>query len=176
VNLPPEVEQQILTTPGVRVTSAKPAAFHEVPVPSFTPKQVRGAPKMVAPSWAIEVVVPLILPNLLNLGGGPLRKKIALPKEQRTAVMDALSLVAPSVPVWLLIGRGWTVTLVRLGGRRLDRSAIPAALKHVEDAVAMWLFPGSKPGVMDDDERIIWVREQKPKGPVGLRIRIESLE
>jgi hypothetical protein len=67
--------------------------------------------------------------------------------------------------------RGGTlsVLLVRLGGHRLDRSNLPAALKAVEDAVALML------GADDGDPRwdADWQQEPGP-GPVGVRVALSA--
>ncbi len=58
------------------------------------------------------------------------------------------------------------VALTRLGGRKLDRSNLPAALKATEDAVAMML------GADDGDPRWQPAWEQEPGGAAGVRVAL----
>lgn len=62
------------------------------------------------------------------------------------------------------------VVLTRLGGRKLDRSNIPAATKGVEDAVAFML------GCNDGDMRWRAEWDQEPGGPVGVRVEVSAYE
>lgn len=61
------------------------------------------------------------------------------------------------------------VTFTRLGGKRMDRSNIPAAMKGGEDAAALII------GADDGDTR--WRAEfaQEPGGPAGVRIEMETI-
>lgn len=61
------------------------------------------------------------------------------------------------------------VTFTRLGGKRMDRSNIPAAMKGVEDAVALIL------GADDGDDRWDAEFEQETGGRIGVRIQMEKL-
>lgn len=58
------------------------------------------------------------------------------------------------------------VRLVRLGGKRLDRSNLPPALKAVEDALAFIL------GIDDGDPRWRCEWEQEVGGPAGVRAEV----
>lgn len=53
------------------------------------------------------------------------------------------------------LAKGCTVRMVRGSAGKLADDALPGALKHVRDGIAVWLL-GGKPGEMDDDERISW--------------------
>jgi len=67
-------------------------------------------------------------------------------------------------------GRPLGVRLVRLGGRRLDRTAnLGPALKAVEDAVALML------GADDGDPRWQSEADQEPGGPAGVRVEFARL-
>ncbi len=69
---------------------------------------------------------------------------------------------------WL--GTSLRVRLTRLGGRKLDRSNLPTALKAVEDAVAFMIGA--------DDGSPQWCAEwhQEPGGNVGVRIELSRVE
>ena len=63
----------------------------------------------------------------------------------------------------------WTITLIRIGGRRLDDDNLRAALKACRDGVADWL------GIDDGDNRLVWQYGQEPKKrklPPGVRVEI----
>ena len=66
-----------------------------------------------------------------------------------------------------ITGHGLRITLTRLGGRKLDRSNLPTALKATEDGVAEMI------GANDGDERWQASWHQEPGGPVGVRIEVE---
>lgn len=63
----------------------------------------------------------------------------------------------------------FTITLTRMGGRKLDPDNLGAALKACQDGVADWL------GIDDGDERLTWEYKQEPKKrkmPPGVRVEI----
>jgi hypothetical protein len=60
-----------------------------------------------------------------------------------------------------------TITLTRLGKRKLDGDNLQGALKSVRDGVADWL------GIDDGDDRLTWVYRQET-GAYGVRIEIEK--
>jgi hypothetical protein len=132
--------------------------------------RVPRPPALVAPAVALEVTVALATPNPLNARPST-RQRIAGPRRQREAVLAALWAVGPRVPDWL--PGPWAVSLVRLGGQGVADDAVAACMKHVRDAVAVWLL-GGKPGQMDDDPRIRWQPWQEPEGPAGVRVRVRS--
>lgn len=75
-------------------------------------------------------------------------------KEQQKAVKYAL--IFAGVPV--VMDGPVSITLQRIGGRRMDKDNLASSMKHVQDAVAKHLH-------MDDgDERIAWEYRQKPGG------------
>jgi hypothetical protein len=62
------------------------------------------------------------------------------------------------------------VLMHRLGGRKMDDDNLAGGLKAVQDGVALWL------GLDDGDDRIRWVRSQKPAGLTwGHRVEITVL-
>ncbi len=63
-------------------------------------------------------------------------------------------------------GGALRITFTRLGGRKLDRSNLPTALKSTEDAVALLM------GADDGDPRWQPTWEQEPGGAVGVRVEL----
>jgi len=63
-------------------------------------------------------------------------------------------------------GETITIRLTRIGGRKLDRSNLPTALKATEDAVAFLI------GADDGDPRWQAEWDQEPGGPMGVRIEV----
>jgi hypothetical protein len=62
------------------------------------------------------------------------------------------------------------IVFARIGGRKMDRSNLPAAMKAVEDALAFML------GADDGDPRWQAEWEQQPgPGPVGVSISIKAI-
>lgn len=72
---------------------------------------------------------------------------------QRAAV--ALALIGVDEATRKALAEGCTVKLTRVSPGRLDYLNLGSALKHIADAVAVWLFGGS-PGENDDDPRVTW--------------------
>lgn len=64
-----------------------------------------------------------------------------------------------------------TVTLTRIGRRMDAHDGLPAAFKHIADAITEWLGQSN-----DDTPLIEWRYEQEPRGrrPQSIRIRIET--
>lgn len=91
-------------------------------------------------------------------------------KAARRAVSEAfgprLGWVAPVADAYHA-GRPVRVALTRLGGRRLDPTNLPAALKAVEDAIAAAMGA--------DDGSPLWrvSHDQEPGGPYGVRVVLE---
>ncbi len=63
-------------------------------------------------------------------------------------------------------GGALRITFTRLGGRKLDRSNLPTALKATEDALCLML------GADDGDPRWQPAWEQEPGGAVGVRVEL----
>lgn len=60
----------------------------------------------------------------------------------------------------------WSITLTRIGKRRLDPGNLEASFKHVQDAVAEWL------GIDDGDARLTWRYEQTTGKEYGVEVEI----
>jgi hypothetical protein len=162
VRLDPDTEAKVLAA----AEPSKRPPWREVPVP--TPA-VRPAPATRGRTFALEVTLPLRLPNPLNARGAT-RQRIARPKRQREAVLASLAWFQLT-PAFM--AGPWRVGLTRLGGKAMDDDGLQASLKHVRDAVAMWLVGGA-PGSRDSDERISWAYDQAPASlPAGVVVRIE---
>lgn len=68
-----------------------------------------------------------------------------------------------------------SITLIRLGSRKLDYDNLVAAFKPVRDQIAYMIFPGSRMGQKDSDPRITWHYDQA-KGASGIKIIFENNE
>jgi hypothetical protein len=162
MKLDPNTEAKVLA--AAEPSTRRP--WREMPVP---PPASRPAPPTRGRTFALEVVVPLALPNPLNARGST-RQRVARPKRQRESVLASLAWFQLT-PAFM--GGPWRVTLTRLGGRAMDDDGLQASLKAVRDAVAMWLVGGT-PGERDNDDRITWDCFEAPRvRPAGVRVRIE---
>jgi len=61
-----------------------------------------------------------------------------------------------------------TITLTRIGPRKLDSDNLAASLKHVRDGIADAL------GMDDGDERLTWAYAQEKGKEYSVRVRIEN--
>lgn len=123
----------------------------------------------------VTVTVPIKTVNRLN-GGRGLGDRIRRPKIEREAT--ALSLIGVPAKTWAKLAEGCVVSLTRISPRKLDPSNIWAALKSVQDQVAVMLF-GGNPGQYDYDPRVTWDEPQQLISPkrgvygviVSIRVR-----
>jgi hypothetical protein len=166
LKLPRELEKQILAMPGVVVTNGP------------KPEEPAGKPDLVEPGMAVfvhpySVVLTLPVVTASEVNQRDWRSRSRRGKVAWKALSDVLgprlALVAP-IGEAFHAGKPVRVALTRLGGRKLDRSNLPTALKAVEDAVAYFL------GADDGDPR--WVAEwhQEPGGPAGVRVELSVVE
>ena len=134
----------------------------------------RAAPDLIEPrveardDGSLVFDVPCVVPSLANERQWQQRNRVA--QAHRRAVSRAmgphLRLLAPFAEQYHA-GRPLAVTLTRVGGKSLDRTAnLPAALKYLEDSVALMLGA--------DDSAAHWVCrcEQLPGGATGARIEL----
>jgi hypothetical protein len=142
--------------------------------PTAKVKTRRVKPALVAASHTHDSLtdswtVPCEVPSLANSREWQMRNRVA--QAHRKAVSRVLSRHLATLAAyahWFQDGKTLRVTLTRLGGKRLDRTAnLPASLKYVEDTCA--LFLGADDGAANWDCRC----EQEPGGLVGVRITIE---
>lgn len=75
---------------------------------------------------------------------------------------SAVNLAVYDVPLEVrsALAAGCVVKMTRVSVGTLDDDGLRSALKHVRDAVAMWLLGGG-PGEMDSDPRITWEYAQR---------------
>jgi hypothetical protein len=104
-------------------------------------------------------ISPLRLASEAN-ARGKLRDKIARKSAVKTAVKACLPEMQFQLPV--------TVTLTRLGGKRLDDDNLARSMKAVRDVVAEWL------GVDDADPRIRWRYQSRPAYVMGCMITVRT--
>jgi hypothetical protein len=123
----------------------------------------RSPPKemVVERLTGISAVLPIETASEINVREW--RRRSRRSQAARTAwIAFAARRQVPKFPMPL------TVTLTRLGGRKLDDDNLRSALKGTRDAIADWT------GVDDGDERWTWRCEQEPGGPTGVRVEIEE--
>lgn len=155
------------TAADLRAWAAKGLIRADQAAPPAEPK-----PELVAASFAPPAtwVVPVPVPSLANERQWQARTRVA--QAHRKAVSRALGPHLRHLSPFaehFHAGGVLVITLTRLGGRALDRAAnLPAALKYVEDAVA--LVVGA------DDGAPNWRCEcrQEPGGPAGVRIELTT--
>lgn len=95
-------------------------------------------------------------------------------KQQKQSVI--LYLQANYVP---RLTKRMNIILTRIAPRDLDaQDNLPAAFKHIIDAIASYLIPGLAPGRADGDDRISWTFKQEKGKPktYGIRIQISEAE
>jgi hypothetical protein len=152
------------------------AAIQRGLIPVERPKEkaaTKRKPQLVAASFARTAagpvwVIPIEICSLANERQWRTRNRVA--QAHRKAVSGSLGRsLYDLAPLAAHYHRGGAVRvlLTRLGGRALDRTAnLPAALKYVEDAVALMM------GADDGDARWRCECGQEPGGPSGVRIEI----
>jgi len=112
-------------------------------------------------STVIMVSLPLRTHSTLNVREH-WRKRARRAQEERAVVRMRLAGVRgwpPPLPV--------TVTLTRVGPRKLDGDNVQGALKAARDGVADAL------GVDDGSEEVLWFYEQE-RGVYEVRVKVES--
>jgi hypothetical protein len=163
----------------VRIGTAEVIAANGLP-PAPHAKAPRKKPAMVDATWdyrpdlsgagagAFVFTIPVEAPSLANDRDWKVRNRCA--GAHRKAVSKALGPWLTTLAAYAVhYHRGGVllVRVVRLGGRKLDRGAnLPAALKYVEDGVALML------GADDGDPRWRCEFDQEPGGPVGVRVEL----
>lgn len=147
-----------------------PADLPSVPAPAAlelpsVPED--DSPGLVSPDFVPpgRWVIPVETRSLTNLRDWKQRQKLT------KAARSAVSLCFGPRLRWLSVfaeayhaGQPVQVTFTRLGGRRLDTSNLPSAIKPVEDALC--LLMGA------DDGAVNWLPrwEQEPGGLMGVRV------
>lgn len=132
-----------------------------------------GTATLAGPAPASDrvcVTVHVSTPNPTNGSQGNWRLAAKRAREQRDATYLALMNVylTPPAPTDRI------VRLTRISVGRLDDDGPQSALKHIRDAVAVFLF-GGRPGEHDNDPRVTWKYEQQPgkRGHPAVVIEIE---
>jgi hypothetical protein len=166
MKLPPELERQILNTPGVVVTYAQPLTLPSPPEPK--------AVQLIEPGIALVKGMVTLLVAFQSVSETNQRDWKARSRRSgmawraiREAIGPHLGLLEP-LCLHYTQGGALRVTFTRLGGRMMDRSNLPAAMKGLEDATAYCLGA--------DDGHPAWHSffEQQPTSPVGVMIQIEE--
>lgn len=65
------------------------------------------------------------------------------------------------------------ISIIRIGGRKMDDDNYQNAVKAIRDAIADQLNPGLAPGQADNSDQFSWVYQQQKGSPK--RIRVEFL-
>lgn len=114
-------------------------------------------------------VIPLVTHSEAN--GREWRARSNHTQQTRKAVSRAFGPTLAALAVFAShyhAGGALRIVFTRLGGRQLDRSNLPNAMKATEDSLALLI------GADDGDAR--WRAEwgQEPGGPSGVRIELEA--
>jgi hypothetical protein len=164
MKLPRELERRILAMPGVTVRARHgvipdPAAPAAVALVVGMAELDRGRLRTTNPVKAVGEV------NARDWKARSRRTDAAWSAVSRTLGRH-LSLLAPFADAYHG-DMALRILFTRLGGRRMDRSNLPTAIKATEDALAFMM------GACDGDPR--WRSEfaQEPGGVVGVRIELE---
>ena len=118
----------------------------------------------------IRLSVPIQMPNPLNARehwGAKARRA----KSHRLAVYAAAKLAGVLEDI-RLVPLPATVTITKVGPRRLDDDGATASAKHVRDEIAQLL------GIDDGDPEVTWVVKQESRGSgvYGCEIEIQGRE
>ena len=142
------------------------------PAPPRAPaSEGRKPPALVAPLFTPPGCWVLPIATASEANGREWRPRSTRTQAARRAVSAHLgrALVwAAAFAAHYHAGGALRVAITRLGGHRLDRSNLPAALKATEDAVALVL------GADDGDPRWRPSWDQEPGGPVGVRVELAA--
>lgn len=153
MRIPRDLERRILATPGVTV---RRHAAHPKRKPHAVPCLVS-----VGGVTSLRIRIPLRLPSLPNCTGLHWRQLGKLKREQKETVAYYLKdAIVPPLPA--------TVTLTRVGPRKLDGDNLAGAFKAVRDSVA------DAYGVDDGDERYTWICKQRLGKEYAVEIEIDS--
>lgn len=107
------------------------------------------------------MIIPLKTVSTMNLREHwSIRAKRAKAHRRETFWALASELKKPSLPC--------TITLTRIGKRKLDTDNLAASFKACRDGVADWL------GIDDGDERLTWVYAQE-LGAYSVKIEIQDV-
>lgn len=170
--------------------TARPGAWLDTALERglIDPKQLLPQPPAAAPvaasgdtpTWPDLVVPAFTPPGLWTLpiataseaNGRDWRKRSNRTRAARKIVSEQLGRALVWVAAFAAhyhAGGALRVTFTRLGGKRLDNSNLPPALKATEDAVALMF------GADDGDPR--WRAEwgQEPGGPGGVRVELHTV-
>lgn len=167
-----ELEQRILSMPGVSVSGANQSSGESEPAET---KLVDAGVAVMAclESHTLEKLVAFVpVETKSEINGREWKARSRRGGQAWKAVSSTfgphLDMLAPFARAYH-VGRAVRVRFVRLGGRRLDASNLPSATKAVEDAVAFMM------GADDGDAR--WHPEwcQESGGLVGVRVEIEVM-
>lgn len=115
----------------------------------------------------VEVFLPIVVVSEANVHEH-WAKKAKRVRNQRTAAWAEVSQVKRSILVQAK--KGCTITLTRIGGRRMDSDNLARSMKAIRDGIADALK------IDDGDMALDWQYSQEPKpknGEKGVRIRIQ---
>jgi len=112
----------------------------------------------------MTVYIPIKLPSLANMRLH-WRAMDRLKRSQKDAVLLALNCNRETVPIPPL-----TVTIKRMGKRKLDSDNAIISAKYVRDSVAKWY------DIDDGSDLYEWRYEQAIDTQYGVEIRIEARE
>lgn len=144
-------------TPKETAAAPKPRRKAAGKAPTFAPASARRDDSR----WTLTV--PLRVVSEANQRGF-WRKRAARTKAQRAQIaaewLAAFGKMAPKPP--------YVVRLTRLGGRALDSDNLAGAFKAVRDELARIV------GTDDRSPLYSWQYEQRPGGPVGIRVEIQE--
>lgn len=158
----PQLEKQILATPGVVVGNAKPPAERQTkPLVQACVVPIRDM---------LAVTLPIATASEIN--GRDWR---ARSRRTDAAWRTVSTVFGPHLGVLAKFaahyhaGGTLLVAFTRLGGRRLDASNLPTATKATEDAIAFLM------GVDDGDPRWRASWEQEVADVIGVRVQIRMM-
>lgn len=81
--------------------------------------------------------------------------------------------------IWELYAKGVPkklpvkITLMKVGGRKMDDDNLIGAFKYIRDAAAEYFIPGKLPGRADDSSQISWEYSWVPQGKAKVCISFE---
>jgi hypothetical protein len=171
MKIPKELEDKIISTPGVTVTR-----HGEIVSSAADAKQAVN-----------DFLTTILVHHSVTLADGKLTLLVPFESKSETNQRQWQARSRRSCQAWKAVrkaigrritdlctfcasyasGSALRVTFTRLGGRKMDRSNLPAAMKGCEDAIAYLL------GADDGSPQWHAFFEQEPGGEVGVRIDVE---
>lgn len=110
----------------------------------------------------MKVTLPIRTRSTLNMREHWAVRARTAKTQRQVAALSLWGKPKPKAPM--------TITLTRVGVRKLDSDNLAASLKHTQDGIADWLC------IDDGDERLTWVYRQRLGKQYAVDVEFEGAE